>query len=1059
MHPDHSLRRRATDVVSAVLRSRCRSSRRTVGTAASGGSIRPGSRRAGTRDGLSWPRRPMGARQDDAMAVPKDEDDPSPPAKRRRTDEGDAKNRSSAAHQNRNHRTLTKASTLDSSTYSGATPWCAWPNRTFSSRAWEASGVEIAKNVILAGVRSVTIHDEQICTGVDLSSQYFLSEEAIGENRASTCEAALGQLNQYVQVKAHTEPLTKDFVKKFTVVVLTEIPLEIQQAIGTFTHENNIPLIVADTKGVAGQIFCDFGDNFRVLDPNGEPPRSVMIKSISQQGVVAPVHKARHGFEDGDHVTFSEVRGMTEINDCPPMEVKVLCPHRFSVQLPVKYGDRGIGGIATEVKIPKDIKFKPLKESLLDPEFVTCNSADADRDAQLHLGFQALHAFEEAHMRLPRPWDVDDAMEVIELAKEKNALQANPLKLVDERVLTLLSCASFGSLCPMQSVIGSIAAQEVIKACSGKFTPIHQWFYFDAFDCLPQEDAIPDMNLNDMDLTRYFAQAFVFGEKVQHLLLQQRFFVVGAGAIGCELLKNFAMMGVGAFDGCVYVTDSDKVDRSNLNRQFLFRAEDVGRPKSVAAAEAAFRMNPDFGIVPHELKVGPETEKLYDDRFFEYLNGVVLALDNVEGRRYMDRRCMHYCKPLLDSGTVGTKGSVQVVIPLMTESYSCTQDPPETSAPVCTIKYFPNKTEHTLEWARDEFEGLFKTSAVNAVKYLSDYRFLFDALKTLPLVEKVALLQDLMKILVDERPVVFDDCVQFARLRFQEHSPSRVFRSGLEASAAPHPIEFDPNNALHMDYIVAAANLRAAMFGISENTDREAITRMLEDIYVPVYEPQGDDEVAVNDDGSKACGEKELLCDLLEELPAPNDVRDLTLKVLEFDVDDESNFHVDFIVAAANLRAANYNIAPTDRLKSKLVAGKIIPAIATTSSLLVQEHHRLELYKNSFVNLALPFVGFSEPVPPAWKKFRNHEFSFWNCIEIKGELTLAELLEYFRMQLNVQVRNVLEGNRTLISEALERKSKAKIDRQTRTLELRVKGKDVISGAEAELPEVRYVLRK
>ncbi|XP_049268908.1 ubiquitin-like modifier-activating enzyme 1 [Rhipicephalus sanguineus] len=83
-------------------------------------------------------------------------------------------------------------------------------------------GVEIAKNIILAGVRSVTIHDEAVCTAGDLSSQYFLGEDTIGENRASACEASLAQLNQYVQVKAHTEPLTNDFLKKFTVLMLDQ---------------------------------------------------------------------------------------------------------------------------------------------------------------------------------------------------------------------------------------------------------------------------------------------------------------------------------------------------------------------------------------------------------------------------------------------------------------------------------------------------------------------------------------------------------------------------------------------------------------------------------------------------------------------------------------------------------------------------------------------------------------------------------------------------------------------------------------------------------------------
>ncbi|KAH7970113.1 hypothetical protein HPB52_024160 [Rhipicephalus sanguineus] len=162
----------------------------------------------------------MGALQD-TMKGSEGEDDLSPPAKRRRTDEGDASQ---------------EASDVLISGMGGL-------------------GVEIAKNVILAGVRSVTIHDEQVCSAVDLSAQYFLSEDTLGENRASACEASLGQLNKYVQVKAHTEPLTMDFLKTFTVVVLTETPLETQQSMAAFTHENNIPLIIADTKGVAGCVF------------------------------------------------------------------------------------------------------------------------------------------------------------------------------------------------------------------------------------------------------------------------------------------------------------------------------------------------------------------------------------------------------------------------------------------------------------------------------------------------------------------------------------------------------------------------------------------------------------------------------------------------------------------------------------------------------------------------------------------------------------------------------------------------------------------------------------
>jgi ubiquitin-activating enzyme E1 len=76
--------------------------------------------------------------------------------------------------------------------------------------------------------------------------------------------------------------------------------------------------------------------------------------------------------------------------------------------------------------------------------------------------------------------------------------------------------------------------------------------------------------------SRYDGQIAIFGRDFQEQLSKQKFMVVGAGAIGCELLKNFAMMGLGASpEGKIVVTDMDLIERSNLNRQFLFRNSDV----------------------------------------------------------------------------------------------------------------------------------------------------------------------------------------------------------------------------------------------------------------------------------------------------------------------------------------------------------------------------------------------------------------------------------------------------------------------------------------------------
>lgn len=118
-------------------------------------------------------------------------------------------------------------------------------------------------------------------------------------------------------------------------------------------------------------------------------------------------------------------------------------------------------------------------------------------------------------------------------------------------------------------------------------------------------------------------------------------------------------------------------------------------------------------------KVHEGTANVYTEKFFSALDVVANALDNIQARRYVDSRCVSAKVPLLESGTLGPKGHVQVIVPYKTESYGSQNDPgaEEGEIPHCTLKSFPEETLHCVEWARDKFCKLFtqRPKAVNKI--------------------------------------------------------------------------------------------------------------------------------------------------------------------------------------------------------------------------------------------------------------------------------------------------------------------------------------------------------
>ena len=186
-----------------------------------------------------------------------------------------------------------------------------------------------------------------------------------------------------------------------------------------------VGFIYAGNLGLYGFTFVDFGDSHNVHDLNGEEVKSAILVGITKDkdGVVYSHEDKRHGFEDGDTVTFKEVRGMTQVNG-KQFKITVKSPHSFTIGDTNDFSEYEANGIAEQVKVPTTLKFNPLERSLDNPfapdrkELDLCSWDKIGRAEELHVVLNAIINFQTVHHRTPNTLDENDATELVRLVKE-----------------------------------------------------------------------------------------------------------------------------------------------------------------------------------------------------------------------------------------------------------------------------------------------------------------------------------------------------------------------------------------------------------------------------------------------------------------------------------------------------------------------------------------------------------------------------------------------------------------------------------------------------------------
>ena len=921
-------------------------------------------------------------------------------------------------------------------------------------------GIEVAKNIILTGPNSVFIYDNNICELRDMGTNYYLKKEDINKNRIDYSSFQfLSNLNPYTKVKIldvkQSDNLFDEISKNhFDVIVQTDIQSKNDTILfNEFCRKNNIKFIYGAVLGLSGFIFSDFGNNHIILDKYGIEPKRYLCLDIknddNNKSLVAVVNDFKNPLrlETGDYVIFKNIKGMTELNDNKPRVITINDDKSFYIEDDIsKYKKYEGNGDIYEYKSPEKINHLsfqnnialPFNRSSIKENFVEQDENKPNTNKLYFSIFLAIKEYLDDNnndiYKLIATEEIEKIIERSEILFDRiikndkkigiyhEGYDEKEIQHFDKKIAYNIIKYSQYKIIPICSILGGFISQEIIKTI-GKYNPLNQWMFFNLYDPnFNYGNIIEKSKINN----RYHDLVCIFGKEIQERLQKLNIFIAGAGAVGCELLKNLALLGISTEENSLLtVTDYDNIEISNLNRQFLFNNKNIGQSKSIIACNETKKMNNDIRCCGKNYKICKETENIFNEAFWKSQNIIISAVDSDETREYLNQKCFKYDKILINSGTSGVRGKANIIIPRITYPLQIEEEEDNADYPMCTIKFYPSKIEHCIEWSRSLFHELFFENIKIFNIFISNKDNFINNISEEPneiFLEKYLIIRNIFNILNNDNEKqktykIIELAVQYF-YRFyiksienllliypnKKNTDGELFWSGEKKKPCPLK-SLDTNDKMTIKFVSSFCNIFSNCLGLKLDDN------YLEDnkLKLTVQKIFGVIENKNNND--KKNERKEQMNEMKNILIIVNSKNNINWEINEEIFNKDNYTHIEFIQSSANLRAKNYSIEEVNMNKALMIAGNIIASVPTSTSSIVgyisfqiinlmYTRDIQNVIKNAFLDLG---SNTFDTIPQDYIE-ENEDFdSNYPIIEINQSKTCSEFLELMKNKYKIDV--------------------------------------------------------